>query len=177
LSLIEERIHNLGFRTVLDFFEAHAGVPYGILLKKVAMPVEGTNHLDIPFFAILEIHRREAIRSGRVRDLAKDTLVRSLQEHLGKGWGKGKHSSTHRARAFSRWATPSDDVDRLCDDVWECLVRLKPPEDWRPADIHDEYIERAFDMAWPLGADEVAHPPLRGPEDENHDAIGEGNAR
>lgn len=155
LTQIESRIRSLGYDSVLDFFVRNPGIPYGLLLKQIAEPVEGTNHLDFPILPLRELYRREAVQAGRAREFAKDGLIRSLRENLGKGWNTGRNAGQRRARAFSHWSTPSDDFEHLCDRVWEALVELNPPEDWRPEVRGDEYIEKAFEIAWPASIEDT----------------------
>jgi hypothetical protein len=147
-TIIVQRAKNLGYANVGAFFENNPGIPYGVLLKKISVPVESGRHLDIPILVLKMVHRQNAIETGRIREYAIDTMVRSLTEHLGSGWNAGRNSKERRAAAYANWSTVPE-FNSHFEKVWRALESLNPPDRWRPDAVADPIIERAFEIGWP----------------------------
>ena len=145
---IEVRLIELGYGTIHKFFYEHPGEPYGVMLKRIGITIEGTNHFDISILDLKKAQLKDAEERGTTREYAKDTLTRSLLEHLGKGWNRGKNWDERRSKAYASWMTPPD-AEHLCESVWSSLKLLNPPDGWRPSPTNDEIVERAFDQGWP----------------------------
>lgn len=151
-AVLYDRLRELGHQSVRSYAAAHPGAPLGQLLSMLGKPVEGANHLDIPYLVLEEAYLQEAITGDAVRTVAMDLLVRSLREHLGRGWNLGKKAHLRRAAAFSNWRLPPDrDWDArlaLARGIWNALKAQVSPDDWRPADTEDPLLERAFSAGW-----------------------------
>ena len=148
VNLLRNRIHQLGHNNAWEFFCSHPMLPYGLLLKKVGIEIPGKNYYDIPIIALKTLHKNEAIIRGNYRDYAMDTLLRVLTEYIGKGWGHGKNSTKRRSNVYTYWSPPNDECEENYHNVWNELVRLGPPKDWRPLSVDDYYIQTAFENAW-----------------------------
>ena len=143
--LIIRRITEAGFGSPLDLFVQNPGEPYGVLLRKIARPVPGAHHLDIPMLPFRLLHRRLHVRELGARSFAFDALTRSLREHLRSGWGS---KPEYRARAFANWNSLEIECEALYTRIWQALVAMAPPKAWRPEPASDPLLARVFEQAW-----------------------------
>ncbi len=145
-----DRVRFLGHASVSDFVESHPGEPYGKLVTELG-----------PGFAILQLqrlHMLEAIQGNRRREVAMDSLVRSIRQHLPSGWNVKKDSDRRRAFARAEWVVPVtgpedfDDMNNTADEVWKQLNLLSPAKTWRPMSSADPLIIAAFNVGWPVAS-------------------------
>jgi hypothetical protein len=152
----EERLRaaarQLGHADFLGLMHAHVGEPYGRVLRVLRETLGDS----VPMMQVHRLHMHEAIAAGLSRDAAKDSLVRTLRQHLAKGWNRGSGCQEKRASARAYWVLPytnaldMERVNQLADKVWEELRVLDPPDDWCPAVPSDPLLEQAFVRGWPV---------------------------
>jgi hypothetical protein len=149
---IRAAARQLGHADFLSLINAHVGEPYGKVLRLLR---EKLGYM-VPIMQVHRLHMQDAIAVGLEREAAKDSLVRTLREQVGKGWNRGSGSQEKRRRARAYWVLPYADaqdmvrINALADQVWEELKALNPPDDWCPVTPNDPLIEQAFSRGWPL---------------------------
>jgi hypothetical protein len=147
----EERLRGvtreLGHPTFLDYLDSHIGDPYGKLLQIFRSRLGDV----VPLMQIQALHMLDAAAVGKTREAAKDSLLRTLRQHIPKGWNKGKNVRQNRAFARAEWVLPdySDETTALADRVWDEIATLNPPDDWCPSTLTDPILSGAFDRGWP----------------------------
>lgn len=154
---IQRAVRELGYPSLLALMDAHAGQPYGKVLRILRA------HLGylVSMLQLHKMHMLEAIATRGKRGAAKDSLVRTLREHVSGGWNKGKKAREKRARACAEWVLPRtggnksewDRIDALAKSVWDSLVAMNPPVDWCPSSPADPIVESAFQSGWPATLD------------------------
>jgi hypothetical protein len=95
---------------------------------------------------------QEAAKKGRIRDTAKDLLIREISARFPQGWPSGKHAGA----TLSGWAyeleryggTPG--LGRFANGIVRHLVSEDPSPGWKPLPDHDPLIDGLFDRYWPL---------------------------
>lgn len=147
---IYKGVRQLGYGNLSELLEAYGGEPYGKILRVL----RSTLQRSVPMMQLHKLHMLEAITQGKGRAAAKDSLVRSLREHLPRGWNQGRHPKEKRARAFSEWVLPRtvknwEDMTKLANNVWDELEKANPPHDWCPSSTDDVFVEHAFARGWP----------------------------
>lgn len=151
----QQRLRNaareLGYPSFLDFLRAHAGEPYGKVLRVMRAHLQEM----VPMMQLQKLHMIEAIGRGQGREAAKDSLIRSLREHMPRGWNRGKKARENRASARAEWILPClgpedrKHIAPLADKVWQQLKIMNPPEDWCPLSTSDPILTEAFARGWP----------------------------
>lgn len=149
-------VRSLGYPTLTAFFRDHPGEPYGKLARFLSQ------HSTVPVVAmqLQKLHMLEAIDRKSIRETARDTLMRSLRQHLRGGWNKGKKADLNRALAYAEWVLPRpggppefeemlQKVQVYAANVWNELNSLKPADEWLPRSTDDALIDKAFEKGWP----------------------------
>jgi hypothetical protein len=102
-------------------------------------------------------HIRVAKKTNRLREAARDSLVRFLVGHLKKGWGKGRHFEFRLASAVAAWKTSilqfginTSSMATLLDAVVDALEKAAPPQGWIPKSPADPLVQDAFENGWPV---------------------------
>ena len=146
-NLIYQRLNELGFTSVTQLFEHHAGEPIWKVLRTIAHSVPNKNYLDIPIMALKLAYEHEMTDQGKQRQFALDTLQRSLVEYLGKGWMVGKNWQKRHSNAHIHWHIPSEHFQKL-ELIWKVIERTAP-KGWKPNTVNDEILLNAFAEVWP----------------------------
>ena len=140
------RLRIQGFETVRDFLKRYPAKPYTHLVKMIA-----------PWVAAMQLTRlqmEEALREGRLRDAAMDSLTRNLNE-LPDGWVPDGETESRAAAAAAHSTTlividgRSPKLRSTMLEVYRVLKGMRPPIGWRPAGPDDPLIVEAFEQAWP----------------------------
>jgi hypothetical protein len=143
----EEAAKKMGYGCFLEFMDAHPGEPYGPILRRLR---EQAGCL-LPLMQLHLLHLRQAHANRETRDIAIDTLIRSLRQYLARGWNNGKKTRERRIDARTDWVLPHDagrEMDARADHVWQEIERLSPPDDWCPASPEDPILQEAFRRGW-----------------------------
>jgi hypothetical protein len=142
---IENRARAIGYASLSELLADVPGEPYADVAKRLG---------DVAPIQVLAVQLREAKLTGRVRDAAKDSLVRNLVEQLPNGWGIGDNSDWQSVRALSSWSSELA-VTGGCEElkprllaIARALRALPPPSGWIPSSPNDSIIERVFDAEW-----------------------------
>jgi hypothetical protein len=140
----------LGHASFIDFMKLNVGVPYGKLLR-ILRNHRGTM---VPMMQMTTLHIIDGLSVCSARELARDTLLRSLCDHVASGWNCGKQARWKRALAFSEWNLPReqgnwDQINALADRVWKEIESQDPPPEWCPRTLDDPILEVAFSLGWP----------------------------
>lgn len=78
---------------------------------------------------------------------ARDLLARELRRYTPSGWNPG---DDFKSGTFGAWAAGlPDEYESIALDVWEALLRARPPAGWTPAGTDDPLLVEAFRAAWP----------------------------
>ena len=149
-SRLDSKLASLGYRDVQGFLDERQGIGY----------VEIAKSLGDARIAATQINGeqlRSALQSNSLRDAAKDSLMRFIVEYVPQGWRTGKHFPHRSAAAFAAWATSIDaivgegsDIPPKTVRVCDVLAALPIPDGWLPRTSHDDYLEEAFAIGWPL---------------------------
>ena len=140
-----KKIQAFGYANVTDHLADMPGRPYGEIAERLGgvVPIQ-----------IISVQIREAKLAGRVREAAKDSLVRNLAEQLPNGWGAGENSDWQSVRALSSWSSELQ-VTGECEElkpkllaIAQALRELPPPKGWTPSNPNDPIIENVFDSQW-----------------------------
>lgn len=142
---IESRVHALGYSNLTELLGDMPGQPYGIVAERLG---------NVAPIQVISLQFRDARLSGRIRDAAKDSLVRNLNQQLPHGWGIGKNADWLSVRALSSWSSELQ-VTGGCEElkptllaIAQTLRELPPPDGWIPSSPHDPIIESVFDSNW-----------------------------
>lgn len=147
---LQTKLRNLGHSSLEEFICENPGLSY----VKLAALLGG----DIAPMQLYGEQLRNAARIGQLRSAAKDCLVRFLNEHIKRGWGRGRHFLHRSGSAFAAWSTSvashgQENGTRHVQDklkaVYDSLEHLNPEDGWIPATSDDALIEKAFDEGWP----------------------------
>ena len=147
-ATVRGRIHALGCETVSEFLARYPAVPYFKVARELGASVVAAQ-LEIMQF-------EEAADSASVRAAAQEMLVRKINQHLKRGWGKGIHREFNTAGVISDWQTflkvtlNAPHLVALSENVWTRLTEASPPQGWLPKSAADPYIFAAFEKGWPL---------------------------
>jgi hypothetical protein len=145
---LESKLKSLGFEGLEDFLLAYQGVGY----VKLAERLEDAN---VAAMQLCREHIRRGSENSNLRSVAKDSLVRFLNEYARRGWKVGRHFPHRSASAFAAWSTSlashstssiEFDVKRVFDE----LEALPIPNGWLPTDSSDRFIVEAFNRGWPM---------------------------
>jgi hypothetical protein len=148
---IRTAVHHLGYQSLLELMQAHSGKPYGQILRLLRSNTES----NIPMMQLQKLHMFEASAANGARCAAMDSLVRTLREHIPRGWNKSKDADRKRAWARAYWVLPArTPADRskfaeLANSVWDNLKAIQPPDDWCPSTSDDPIVREAFARGWP----------------------------
>lgn len=149
-SRLEAKLNSMGFECLEQFLDANPGVDY---LRMAKMLTEA----DVAALQLYGEHIRNATARNRLREAARDSLVRFLVEHLKYGWGQGRHFDFHWASAVAAWkscivqfGSKDQHIVASLDAVINALKEAAPPTGWIPQSPSDEYIETAFERGWPV---------------------------
>jgi hypothetical protein len=141
--------------SVISFLESKPGSPFGQLYayacgKYPIIANDGLAGFRKALFAI-------ACEQHVERQVAIDMLVRSLKEHLGRGWNQGAAADARRAMAYAEWRVPTVDDEKIraataktCEKIWESIKAIAPIG-WKPNGTDDKIITAAFSANWPDG--------------------------
>lgn len=136
-----------GFRTLAQLLAARPGMPYLELKSVFPFPV-------VPI-QIVRLQLIEATNESRIRDAARDVLVRALNREFPNGWQNGEGDDFRRDSAFSDFVTHirldakspelADGARRVCTE----LQKASPPQGWHPNNTDDPLIQQSFAVGWP----------------------------
>lgn len=138
LARIHQRVHALGFSSVVRFAEQR---PRATLMQLAAELGD-----DVAAIQVEGALRYEAEKTGTFRKFARDLLVRCIRHDLPMGWRIGETFDFDRAGVFANW---SAGVEGLLDKpsrkaVWSLLKEADIPTGWLPEGPDDPFIEQAF---------------------------------
>jgi hypothetical protein len=146
---LQAELSRSGFGSLEDFLLAHPGVGYVTLSRQLA----GANIAPAQLFG-------EQLRLGlerrQLRGVAMDSLVRSMNERVPRGWRNGRHFRLRLASAFAAWSVglshstlePTEIGVRL-HRVFDALEAMPIPTGWLPKNSEDPFITAAFATEWP----------------------------
>jgi hypothetical protein len=145
-----EKLASMGFGTLEEFLSANPGVGYVNLAKMLT-------DANVAALQLYGEQIRTAASTGRLREGAKDSLVRFLAEHIKRGWDASRHFTFRLAAALADWkssliqfGSQNSDFPAKLDAVINALREASPPKGWVPKSPSDEHIERAFAKGWPI---------------------------
>jgi hypothetical protein len=145
---VRSRLHSLGCETMQDFLARFPGESYLRIAERLGD--------DIAAIQVEVTQYDEAKSLSRIRDAAKDSLVRDLNFHLPDGWRHGAKGDFETSGAYADWVGRAQDAEQSlrakADAVWAVLERLHPPAGWKPANASDPTIEAAFAEGWPASS-------------------------
>ncbi len=107
----------------------------------------------IAYVQLQTVYFEEAEKTGRLRDVLADIVVRKLREHLRKGWATRKSLSPKRAMMMLHLEVPPPYVaggSLSSGRIWEVLEELAPPGEWCPEGADDPLIQKLMDRIFPL---------------------------
>ncbi len=142
---IDDRARALGYADVTELLGNMPGQPYGVVADRLG---------GVAPIQIITVQFREAKRGGRIREAAKDSLVRNLNEQLPSGWGTGENAEWQSVRALASWSSElqvTGDCEELKSTLFaiaQALRGLPPPEGWVPRTPVDPIIECVFNAKW-----------------------------
>lgn len=141
-----DRLQAQGFVTLTDYLRQKPAVPYLEIADLLGKD-------DVAAFHIEWLHFEEAVRHGHFREVAIDSLVREISYHLPNGWKEETKGDFDTASVWADWIVRlenySNNVKPIASAVWRELLDSHPPAGWKPQDIEDSRIVRAFNAAWP----------------------------
>jgi len=145
-----------GFTSMTAYLKSREGVTY----SKVAKQLDGCAPLQV---ALMQF--REAREKKTLRNVSKDSLVRTIRERMKRGWDVSIHRRRQRTSAFVQWLSilRCDQAfvgNEACDeqsvlmskrgeDVWRVLEE-SAVVGWLPESADDPVITKAFDEGWPV---------------------------
>jgi len=138
-----------GYCVLEDFLAQHPGMSYVKLAASL-----GAARVAAMQICSEQLQRAAAV--GRLREAAKDALVRFLADSIKRGWGRGGRFSYKPACALGDWTvcvlrcsgSPADaGLKGTLKKVGDYLQKCDPPVGWVPESPDDALIERAFAAA------------------------------
>lgn len=130
----------------LDLVAEHPSLSILELAKKVN---RGTNAFGLKLAIYEEAHEK-----GMVRKVAKDLLIRQINNEFPNGWIQS--DEVRPAIRLGPWASDIYDSIRnpqIAKSVKSILRQLTidhpPPEGWKPQRENDPVIDELFDFYWP----------------------------
>jgi hypothetical protein len=148
---IQERVQSFGFASLDDYLREYPGDTYFELADRL-----GGGGKDVAPIQIQIMQFEGSVPRGQGRDAAKDSLVRLLRQNLKRGWSAGVHAKFRRASTYAQWLGLVDGLNDpslrgYVDAVWSKLESLNPDKNWKPLNVEDFLISKAF-SEWPDGA-------------------------
>ena len=150
-SRVRALVQELGHEDAFDFVMSNPGKSFGQLFRYLR-EAAGEAQVQLAFVQLPELFYVDADRRGQLRSALMESLVRSLQQYLGRGWNVGKRVRERRIEARTEWPIPANGYDRwqkVQDEVWRELVSKAPPDDWCPNGREDPILQEVFSRAWP----------------------------
>ncbi|MBS0261518.1 MAG: hypothetical protein JSS02_06130 [Planctomycetes bacterium] len=139
---IHTSVRSLGFADLTQLLDSMPAAPYS----------EVAHHLGkFAPIQIVAVQFKEARLANRVRDAAKDSLSRNLNEQLPGGWGSGNNADFKQASALANWfseLTVTGECGIFKDVANEILEHFDAPFGWKPNGPNDPVIEKAFNQWW-----------------------------
>lgn len=152
-SRLQVTLTQLGFSSLNDFLVAHPGISYSKL-------AESLRDAAVAPMQIYGLQIRQATAAGQLREAAKDSLARFINEHIKRGWSNGRHFNFRRASALGDWISVvtqysggNRSLEARLSAVSEELKASSPPQSWKPVGGSDEIIRSAFERCWPPGGE------------------------
>ena len=140
---IANRLKDLAYDGVLAFVASFPDEPWFVLVRRLGD--------DLAAVQLETAAVDEARKTGRLREFARDALVRGLRTSLNHGWLNSPHAEHRAVGAFVAWSIMlGEDLKPLAEGCWNALTDLKPPQGWLPEMKEDKLIEAAFDKGWPM---------------------------
>jgi hypothetical protein len=132
--------------SALEFLAANPRLPVAELARKLGPGASGMGLR----MAVYE----EAMRSGRLRQTAKDLLIRQICQAFPAGWSStgNVHPSVKIGGwdyDIERYVRPPMFGDRAVQIKRDLTVDHPPPEGWFPDHPTDTLIDELFDRYWP----------------------------
>jgi hypothetical protein len=160
---VYERLAERGFSQMSEWLAARPGATYAQLAAELGD--------DVAPVQVTRLQLAEAVRSGQLKEAAKDVLVRYLREGLPEGWGhmpkELEFSDLKFAQVapFASWSSQMkeqafDGLSAIADSIWEGLQSITD-SDWVPRDANDPIISAIFDRAWAVGRANLLDERLR----------------
>lgn len=131
---------------MIQFLESMPCQPYAVVAGRLGASVA-------PIQVILQQFKEAKIRN-RVRDAAKDCLIRNIIEEFPNGSGGGNFS-WKLISALSSWQSEvtvtgcCTDVENTVRSIAKALHANPPIDGWRPHHLNDSYIDDLFIRFWP----------------------------
>lgn len=152
-SAVRQRVAQLDFDGPWQLAIAHPLIPFGQLFEMVRQTK--LTALGIPQIGLIQFEAaffEDASSARQLRTAMTDTLIRSFQQHLRKGWNCGKNIRNRHYHTQRDWALPPapyEKVKALAEQIWANLEETNPPAEWCPLHWDDPVLTQAFDRAWP----------------------------
>lgn len=151
---ILDRLQARGFPALTEYLRQKPAVPYPEIADLLGKD-------DVAAFQVEWLQFEEAVRQGRFREAAIDSLVREISYHLPGGWKQEARGDFDTAGVWADWVVRledySSDVRPIASAVWSGLLDSRPPVGWKPRDAADQRVVCAFDRAWPASIQIDAH--------------------
>jgi hypothetical protein len=143
-----DRLQTQGFTTLTDYLRQKPAVPYLEIADLLGKE-------DVAAFHVEWLHFEEAIQHGKLREAAIDSLIREIAHHLPNGWKEEAKGDFNTASVWGDWIVRlenyANNIKPIASAVWTQLSDSRPPAGWKPQNLDDQRIIRAFEKAWPEG--------------------------
>src|SRR5262245_16978706 len=97
-SRVRAIVEQMGYEDVFAFVMAHPGKSFGQLYGMIQKRTGG-HQTPVAFVQLPEVFFEDAKSRGLLREAVMESLVRSMQQHLRKGWNIGKNILPRRIDA------------------------------------------------------------------------------
>ena len=136
--------------SVLEFLAANPGVSKFELAKRLAKRANES----VRVVGLVRLIYDEAAKAGVVREIAKDLLLREINDAFPNGWSSGDEIGP--LVKIGSWADPiHEHIRNLAFSSYarsiikHLAVNHQPPDGWKPKSQSDPLIDELFDRYWP----------------------------
>lgn len=141
-----DHLHARGVASLTDFLRQKPAIPYLEIADILGQE-------DVTAFQVEWLHFEEAIKQGKFREAAIDSLVREISHHLPNGWKVEAIGDFNTAGVWADWIVRlenyASNIRPIASALWRELLASRPPAGWKPEGPDDRRVVQVFDRNWP----------------------------